>query len=134
MEEGRAEEEALAPAPRGRRLARPVFYAAVALALLAFAVIVSGPEVSSALRRARLDREALLRSAEASGVYAVIAPNMAKQIVALQAALEQMARDFPGSFDGYALSVAESHQSTKADTSGTAKAMHAPTRFEPHAP
>ena len=58
MEEGRAEEEAPAPAPRGRRLARPVFYAAVALALLAFAVIVSGPEVSSALRRARLDREA----------------------------------------------------------------------------
>jgi hypothetical protein len=59
MEEGRAHEEvALAAAPWGRRLARPVFYAAVALALLAFAVIVSGPEVSSALRRARLDREA----------------------------------------------------------------------------
>ena len=59
MEEGRAHEEvALAAAPRGRRLARPVFLAAVALALLAFAVIVSGPEVSSALRRARLDREA----------------------------------------------------------------------------
>ena len=57
MEEGRAHEEvALAPAPR--RLARPVFLAAVALALLAFAVTVSGPEVSSALRRARLDREA----------------------------------------------------------------------------
>ena len=44
MEEGRAHEEsdvALAPAPRGRRLARPVFLAAVALALLSFAAIVS---------------------------------------------------------------------------------------------
>ena len=69
------------------------------------------------------DREALFRVTRESGTYAVIAPNMAKQIVALQAALEQMAADFPGSFDGYSLSVVESHQSTKADTSGTAKAV-----------
>ena len=34
-----------------------------------------------------------------------------------------MAADFPGAFDGYALSVVESHQSRKADTSGTAKAI-----------
>lgn len=71
------------------------------------------------------DREALMACTAASGTYAVIAPNMAKQIVALQAALQQMALDFPGSFDGYALSVVESHQSTKADTSGTAKAISA---------
>ena len=69
------------------------------------------------------DRAALLKDTEASGVYAVIAPNMCKQIVALQAALEKMAQDFPGAFGGYALSVVESHQSTKADTSGTAKAV-----------
>ena len=69
------------------------------------------------------DRDALVSGAKASGGYAVIAPNMAKQIVALQAALEQMAADFPGAFDGYALSVVESHQSRKADTSGTAKAI-----------
>ena len=69
------------------------------------------------------DREALMRDTETSGVYAVIAPNMCKQIVALQAALSQMAKDFPGSFSGYSLSVVESHQSTKADTSGTAKAV-----------
>ena len=50
---------------------------------------------------------------------------MAKQIVALQAALEQMAEQFPGSFDGYKLRVVESHQSSKADTSGTAKAVSA---------
>ena len=37
------------------------------------------------------DREALMKCTRASGTYAVIAPNMAKQIVALQAALEQMA-------------------------------------------
>jgi len=56
-------------------------------------------------------------------VYAVIAPNMAKQIVALQAALEILATDFPGAFEGYQLKVVESHQSGKADTSGTAKAL-----------
>ena len=69
------------------------------------------------------DRDALMSVTSDSGTYAVIAPNMAKQIVALQAALEQMASDFGGSFDGYTLSVVESHQSSKADTSGTAKAI-----------
>ena len=72
------------------------------------------------------DRDALLACVEnAPAAYAVIAPNMAKQIVALQAMLEQMASEFPGSFEGYSLSVVESHQSTKADTSGTAKAVSA---------
>jgi len=37
--------------------------------------------------------------------------------------VEQMAADFPGAFSGYNLSVVESHQATKADTSGTAKAV-----------
>jgi hypothetical protein len=36
-----------------------------------------------------------------------------------------MATEFPSSFGGYTLSVVESHQSTKADTSGTAKAISA---------
>ena len=56
MEEGRAHEErdvALAPASHGRRLARPVFLAAVALALLSFAALVSGAEISSALEKTR---------------------------------------------------------------------------------
>ena len=56
MEEGRAHEErdvALAPASHGRRLARPVFLAAVALALLSFAAIVSGGEISSGLQQMR---------------------------------------------------------------------------------
>mmetsp|Transcript_9450 Transcript_9450/g.14248 ORF Transcript_9450/g.14248 Transcript_9450/m.14248 type:complete len:188 (+) Transcript_9450:1-564(+) len=71
------------------------------------------------------DREALLRCVAEAGVHCVIAPNMAKQIVALQAAIENMATQFPGSFEGYKLRVVESHQSTKADTSGTGKAIAA---------
>lgn len=67
------------------------------------------------------DREALEARTRDAGVFAVIAPNMAKQIVALQATLEGMAAKFPGAFEGYTLTVQESHQATKADTSGTAK-------------
>lgn len=54
---------------------------------------------------------------------AVIAPNMAKQIVALHASIISMAKRFPKSFKDYKLTVTESHQSTKADTSGTAKVL-----------
>ena len=36
-----------------------------------------------------------------------------------------MAKQFSGAFKGYKLSITESHQSTKADTSGTAKALAA---------
>lgn len=37
--------------------------------------------------------------------------------------MELMAEKFPGCFSGYKLHVVESHQRTKADTSGTAKAV-----------
>lgn len=56
-------------------------------------------------------------------IYAVIAPNMGKQIVAFQAMMKLMSEEFPGCFSGYKLKVTESHQSTKLDTSGTAKAV-----------
>lgn len=69
------------------------------------------------------DREKLLEDAQKAGVYAVIAPNMGKQIVAFQTMMESMAEQFPGCFKGYTLRVVESHQRTKADTSGTAKAV-----------
>ncbi len=69
------------------------------------------------------DREKLVQTVEDSTVCAVIAPNMAKQIVGFQAMMEYAATSFPGLFSGYALTVRESHQSGKADTSGTAKAM-----------
>lgn len=58
-----------------------------------------------------------------STVSAVIAPNMAKQIVGFQAMMEYAAANFTGLFEGYTLQIRESHQQGKADTSGTAKAM-----------
>lgn len=70
------------------------------------------------------DSAAMREAAEgADGVYAVVAPNMGKQIVAFQAMMASMAADFPGVFNGYAMTVTESHQAGKADTSGTAKAV-----------
>ena len=49
---------------------------------------------------------ALMKAAFDKGTnLAVIAPNMGKQIVALQAALQEMAKRFPGSFAGYKLTV-----------------------------
>uniref|UniRef100_A0A7S2PFN2 4-hydroxy-tetrahydrodipicolinate reductase n=1 Tax=Zooxanthella nutricula TaxID=1333877 RepID=A0A7S2PFN2_9DINO len=69
------------------------------------------------------DRDKLMKVTSDSETYAVVAPNMCKQIVAFQATMEKMASDFPNAFGGYKMEVTESHQSTKADTSGTAKAM-----------
>ena len=69
------------------------------------------------------DRRGLEETVKASSVAAVIAPNMAKQIVGFQAMMAFAADNFPNLFRGYALSIRESHQNGKADTSGTAKAM-----------
>jgi 4-hydroxy-tetrahydrodipicolinate reductase len=69
------------------------------------------------------DRKALDNTVSGSSISAVIAPNMAKQIVGLQAMLEYGAAHFPDLYKGYTLKVRESHQQGKADTSGTAKAM-----------
>lgn len=69
------------------------------------------------------DRPKMMKDAEDRQTYAVIAPNMCKQIVAFQATMENMAKAYPGAFGGYKMELIESHQSTKADTSGTAKAM-----------
>ena len=69
------------------------------------------------------DRELLEQVVKSASTPAVIAPNMAKQIVGFQAMMEYAANTFPGLFKGYTLQVAESHQKGKADTSGTAKAM-----------
>jgi 4-hydroxy-tetrahydrodipicolinate reductase len=56
-----------------------------------------------------------------AGVSAVIASNMAKEIVVFQTMLKDIAKKFPGAFSGCSLEVFESHQSGKKDTSGTAK-------------
>lgn len=69
------------------------------------------------------DPEAVKTAFSKGSNTAVIAPNMAKQIVAVQAALLDMSKRYPNSFKNYKLTVTESHQSSKADTSGTAKAL-----------
>jgi len=69
------------------------------------------------------DREALLETVANSAVAAVIAPNMAKQIVGFQAMMAWAADTFPDLFNGYTMTIRESHQKGKADTSGTAKAI-----------
>ncbi|KAL6755816.1 hypothetical protein V8C86DRAFT_1790414 [Haematococcus lacustris] len=69
------------------------------------------------------DRARLLKDVQSSGLHAVVAPNMGKQIVAFQAMLEHAAQTYPGAFAGYKLRVIESHQSSKKDTSGTAIAV-----------
>lgn len=69
------------------------------------------------------DRQLLEQTVVDSTTVAVIAPNMAKQIVGFQAMMAHAAEHFPGLFKGYRLTVRESHQAGKADTSGTAKAM-----------
>ncbi len=69
------------------------------------------------------DRDQLIETVEQSQISAVIAPNMAKQIVGFQAMIDYAAKTFPGLFKGYSLKIKESHQNGKADTSGTAKMM-----------
>lgn len=69
------------------------------------------------------DRSLLFKTVKDSDICAVIAPNMAKQIVGLQATMEYAAKTFPDLFLDYTLEISESHQAGKADTSGTAKAM-----------
>ncbi|CAH9131431.1 unnamed protein product [Cuscuta epithymum] len=69
------------------------------------------------------DRERLYKTVTDSSNYAVISPQMGKQVVAFLAAMEIMAEKFPGAFSGYKLEVMESHQANKLDISGTAKAV-----------
>jgi 4-hydroxy-tetrahydrodipicolinate reductase len=69
------------------------------------------------------DRQLLEDTVRSSSISAVIAPNMAKQIVGFQAMMEYAAVNFPNLFKQYCLEIKESHQQAKADTSGTAKAM-----------
>ena len=69
------------------------------------------------------DRTQLEETIRKSNIVAVVAPNMAKQIVGFQAMMQYAAQTFPDLFKGYRLEIRESHQKGKADTSGTAKAM-----------
>ena len=69
------------------------------------------------------DRDLLEKTVTQGSVPAVIAPNMAEQIVGFQAMMAYAAKKFPNLFQGFTLEIKESHQQGKADTSGTAKAM-----------
>ncbi|CAI0473583.1 unnamed protein product [Linum tenue] len=69
------------------------------------------------------DRDRLYKTVEDSKNYAVISPQMGKQVVAFLDAMETMAERSPGAFSGYKLQVMESHQAGKLDVSGTAKAV-----------
>ncbi|KAL5062370.1 hypothetical protein RYX36_024107 [Vicia faba] len=69
------------------------------------------------------DRDVLHKTVEDAKNYAVISPQMGKQVVAFLAAMEIMAEQFPEAFSGYSLQVLESHQANKVDASGTAKAV-----------
>ena len=69
------------------------------------------------------DIKSITKRIRESEINALIAPNMAKEIVAFQLAMDYMAKNCPDLFSGYTLDITESHQMTKADTSGTAKAM-----------
>ncbi|TWT46633.1 dihydrodipicolinate reductase C-terminal domain-containing protein [Botrimarina hoheduenensis] len=69
------------------------------------------------------DREEAIRLVREAGGLAVIAPNMAIPIVLLQAAARYLAETFPGALAGAELTIRESHQAHKRDTSGTAKAL-----------
>lgn len=68
------------------------------------------------------DRERLYDTVKDSRVSAVIAPNMSVPLVVLSAALEYIAKQFPRALDEYSGHIRESHQATKRDVSGTAKA------------
>jgi len=69
------------------------------------------------------DRKGLIKTVESSDISAVIATNMAKQVVALTAMFQYAAEAFPGAFAGFDFELVESHQSTKVDTSGTMREM-----------
>ena len=69
------------------------------------------------------NREALEQRVRDSDVCAVIAPNMAKQIVVFQAMMKYAAENFPNVFKRHTLEIVESHQQEKADISGTAKVI-----------
>ena len=72
------------------------------------------------------DKERLQRITEmvaTSDISAVIAPNMDPQIVRRQMEIDEMAAASPGIFEGAAVFIRESHQSTKEGDSGTARAF-----------
>jgi len=69
------------------------------------------------------DTDQLKKTVESSGCLAVLAPNLATHLVALQAILRMAASEFPDVFNGFDFHCTESHQQMKKDVSGTARSL-----------
>lgn len=69
------------------------------------------------------DRQRAAEMVRSSRSCAVLAPNMAAPVVAITAALRWASERFPGVLQGHELHIVESHQSSKRDISGTARAL-----------
>lgn len=92
-------------------------------AATANALAMAGAGVSFVMGTTGLDRARVEAAVRHAGIPAVAAPNMAVPLVVLGAALRWAAAEFPGALAGLGLTIEESHQATKKDVSGTAKAF-----------
>lgn len=68
----------------------------------------------------RQEMEHMVRN---SKISAVIAPNMAISVVEIQDELDRLFQTSPDCFDGWHMTISESHQASKRDVSGTAIAF-----------
>lgn len=69
------------------------------------------------------DRRAIEEIVRHSEISAVIAPNMAASVIEIQTMIEALAEKTPNLFNGWRMTIRESHQATKKDVSGTARAL-----------
>lgn len=69
------------------------------------------------------NREEMEKSVRESSISAVIAPNMAVEVVAIQDELNDLLSTSPREFEGWRMTIRESHQAAKKDVSGTAIAF-----------
>jgi len=69
------------------------------------------------------DSEMIKKMVADSGNLAVIAPNMAAPIIIFQEMMEYIAKKYPGVLKDYMVSLSESHQAGKKDTSGTMRSV-----------
>jgi len=128
--------DSVSAAGRAFKAVRPADRAAAQFAVGAIAVDFTWPDSALAnvefyasrgipfvMGTTGFDSERARAIVAASGVSAVMAPNMAVPIVLLQTAVARVAADFADAMAGYDIRIVESHQKTKLDTSGTAKAL-----------
>ena len=71
------------------------------------------------------DRQEIEKMVRRSQISAVIAPNMATEVVEVQDEFQRLIETSPDTFQGWHMTVRESHQVAKRDVSGTARAFQA---------